>query len=156
MKDFTELMKVVFEAVQEEAKNHIAYNKDGGIIQVSMVPRSKEADNWLGGLSTFGRREHVGFGCVTVEGADIVTYSFARAINCGTSLGTILNFSSGLAKTIDVEIAENKDGISLAFMRVRVCVCGSKNIHDDTVLANTAIETITNWFEDPYEVVPML
>ena len=156
MKDFTELMKVVFEAVQEEARNNIAYNKDGGIIQISMVPRSKEADNWLGGLSTFGRREHVGFGCVAVEGADIVTYSFARAINCGTSLGTILNFTSGMAKTIDVEIAENKDGMSLAFMRVRVCVCGSKNIHDDTVLVNTAIETITNWFDDPYEVVPML
>lgn len=156
MKDFTELMKSVFAAVQEEARNHVAYNKEGGIIQISMVPRSKEADDWLGGLSTFGRREHVGFGCVTVEGADIVTYSFARAINRGTSLGTILNFSSGMSKTIDVEIAENKDGASLAFMRVRVCVCGSKNVRDDTVLANTAIETISNWFEDPYEVVPML
>jgi hypothetical protein len=156
MKDFTELMRCVFETVQNEAKNHVAYNKDGGIIQVSLVPRSKEADAWLGGLSTFGKREHVGFGCVTIEGADIVTYSFARAINRGTSLGTILNFSTGLSKTIDVEIAENRDGTSLAFMRVRVCVCGSKNVRDDTVLANTAIEAISNWFESPYEVVPMI
>ena len=156
MKDFTELMKNVYKAVQEEAKNHVAYNKEGGIIQVSMTPRSKEADVWLGGLSTFGKREHVGFGCVTIEGADIVTYSFARAINRGTSLGTILNFSSGMSKTIDVEVAENKDGESLAFMRVRVCVCGSKNVHDDTVLANTAIQAISDWFDAPYEVVPML
>lgn len=154
MVEVRSLVKRIQNNVRYEAKNHPVFEKSNGCIRIMITPCTKEADDWLGGLSTFEKHMHAGFGCVSTGDTDIVTYEFTSAIMPGQDY--TFEYPSSMSQSTSLVVLEPNGDESTEFAKIQVCISGARNVLDDGALVNQAAIAVIDWFEEPFEVSPVI
>lgn len=155
MKELSNLLECIHDAVKKEAEKHPIYKKTGGEVQISFTPRTKAADDWLGGLSSFSEEVKADVG-VLAEGTDVVKYDFTRTIFLKPEHSSNFDHPSVMSKAKTVEIAEREGTKHLSFMRMDISVTGAEHVIDDSALVDAALEALIDWLDEPYEVVALI
>ena len=150
------LVKAMQKGFREQAGKIPELKDASGSLRISMTPQTVEADEWLGGMSTFEKRVHAGFGCITTQANDVMTYEFVSALNVGRDYGTIFEYPSSLSRTMRVQIQKRVEGGFEDFVLIYICVSGAKSVSNDTKLAKAAIEAMTQCLPENFEVVSII
>ena len=155
--NYQTLILGIFEKIRERARQRIP-EKDGGEIQIMVLPFTKEADNFFGGLGKFDRKQHLGpSGCIALPN-DPVTYLFELPIRVDVvNNSKIISFTSRNSYTLHIAIkkrveiqnqAEGKVFTHEDWAEIRITVSGGRSKHECLECIGDIDKTIGKFFSE--------